>query len=468
MYETRDHKLKQDMFYKYEYLVQRSYLHELFCLPMGLPPDSYKPIQLLKIESLPETSIFMSFSYILNALGSLGETIGFIITCNGGTLSLYLGIKEQGSTAFSLLQNGLKQTFPNGNFYSIENSCTFLDNLFNPKNYPYLTSSLVTLNPSYNSIFLRDFTNLVGNASDYVALFLAEPIKHSDIRKRLQELYEIYDVLSYFSQSNYTHYKSDANSNSHAKAQSNTTTSSESATTTCGNSNTETCSNYANISASTPLSLQINRSLPSSNSINPTTSSALTTKIEQNAISSAPKNINTTALFNKGTSSSCAQNNSEANAQTCSESNCVTSTHTNSMTHTIYQALSFSCPNKRLLEAVASLNTAINRYNTLSRNTTFNFSTYFFSPSQEISLRAAYSYIGLSQSIDDLSPNLVNCMASNQSDYANLYKFLRSFTSPDFLLPQSNLLASNSVPLVSSELLNSLYLPITQASLTPP
>ena len=474
MYETRDQKLKQDMFSKYEYLVQRPYLNELFCLPICTPPSCYEPIQLLKIEALPEDSNFKAFTYILNAVAGLGETIGLIITMHCQRLSIYLGIKSQCSTALSLIQNGLQQTFPNSKFCCIEQSCNILDELFEPSNYCQLTSSLITLNESYDSIFLRDFINLIGNQSDYTAFFLAEPIKRSDIEHTRLELCEIYDVISYFSQSNYTNYKSEAESSSRANARSTTNTSGQSITNTCGQSDTKSHSGYVNVSASTPISLQTNRPLISSKTTTQTStqSNLITTQTSQTTQSpgnaNTPKNINSTVVVNKGNSASCATNNSEANAQNCSESHGTTSTHTSSRTYTLYQALSFSCPNRRFQEAVTALNTAIERYNILSKNTTFHFGAYFFSPCDEASLRAAYSYVGLGQSTYDLSPNIVNCMSSNHPDYGNIYKFLRSFTHPEFILPDNKPPARNATPITSSEFINSLYLPITSPFLTPP
>lgn len=469
MYETRDLKLMQNMLYRYEYLVQRPYLNNLFCLSMCPPPSCYDPIMLLKITTLTETVTFSHFTYILNALAGLDETIGFIITSNRNQLSLYLGIKGQSSAAFSLVQNGLQQTFPDISFCSIEQSCDFLDFIFDPQKYPYLTSSLVTLNANYDSALLSDFTKLIGNTSDYIAFFLAEPIKKSDIRNTQLELYEIYDVLFYFSQSNYTHYKSDSNSTSHANAKSTTNTSGQSVTNTCGGTDTKSHSGYVNISASTPLSLISNRPLPSSTLTTQSADGSITTSTSSNTANpSTQKNINATVLINKGTHSSCATNNSEANAQNCSESNGATSTHTNSTTHTIYQALSFSRCNRRLQAAVSELTTAIERYNTLSQNTAFYFSAYFLSPNDEVSLRAAYSYVGLGQSTYDLSPNVVNYMAPNHCDYANIYQFLRSFTHPEFILPDTKLLTRNAIPITSNELINSFYLPITQSFLTPP
>ena len=468
MYETRDLKLMQDMLYQYEYLVQRPYLHELFCLPMCPPPSCYEPIHLLQLENIPETSSFSRFAYILNALAGLGKTIAFIISSNCGQQSFYIGIKGQCNFALSLFQNGILQTFTNSRFYCIENPSTFLDDLLNPNKYSNLASSLVTLNESYNSVFLSDFTQLVGTHSDYVAFFLAEPINRSDIYDTRKELCEIYDVLSYFSQSNYTYYKSESRTTAHANATSSTNTSGQSVTNTCAQNNTESHSGYVNISASTPLSLS-HRSSHSSVSTTQhsngvvTTSTTTTTPIPtpQNTSSSTPKNINATVVINKGTSSSCGTNHSEANAQNCSEAKGNTSTHTNTSNNTFYQSLNFSRPNKCLQEAVTFLNTASARYNTLSRNTTFHFSTYFFSPCDEVSLRAAYSYVGLAQSSYSLSPNVVNCMASNHPDYANLYKYLRSFTHPDFLLPHTNLPTHLATPLITNELINSFYLPIT-------
>ena len=468
MYETRDLKLMQDMICKYDYLVQQPYLHELFSLPMCPPPSCYDPIQILHIQSLPETPTFNQFTYVLNALAGLNQTIGIILSSNSVKLSLYLGIKGQCSTAISLLQSGFEQTFPNSHLSYTSNSSQLLDDLFNPQNSSYVTSSIVTLNSSYDSIFLSDFIKLIGDQSDFVAFFLAEPIKRSDIHKTRQQLYEIYNVLSSFSQSNYTYYKLETQSNSHASAKSSTNTSGQSVTNTCGETDSESHSGYANVSASTPLS--ISHRLPTSStsttqSSDGTTTTSTTTTTHTETTPSNPsttsRNINATILINKGNNSTCATNHSKANAQNCSEAKSNTSTHTNSSTCTSYQALSFSSPNIYIQDIISGLNSAIERYNMLSRTTSFHFSAYFFSSSEEVSLRAAYSYVGLGQSTYDLSPNVVNCVAPNHCDYANLYKFLRSFAHPKFTVPNTNLPTHNAIPLTSSELMNSLYLPIT-------
>lgn len=486
MYETRNPRLLQDMFDQYEYLIQRPYLADLSCLPLCTPPNCYESIQVLKICSLPETARFGYFSYIINALASLEKTIGCILVSTCDDLSLYLCVKDCSDTAISLLQNGLLQTFPDIQICALQQSDEFLDTLFNPTAYSLLSSSLVTLNTSYDSIFLKDFTNLVGKCSKYVAFFLAEPVKRCILQDVQHKLYEIYDELSNCSQSTYTNYQSDAKTTSHSTAKGNTNSSSQSLTHTCSESNATSHNSYVNVSASTPLSLSFVQGKPRrpyqtlpNNTISPakttlpntitstntTTQSVNLSTTTSSSSCSSPhsnsKNINSTFLINKAQGSCCTLSNSEAKGQNCSESNSLTSTDGHTMSHTDYYALSFSRPNKRLQEAVSNLNEALTRYNTLSRNATFNFGAYFFSCSSEMSLRSAYSYTGLSQSSYVLSPNIVNSWASNHYDYASLYRYLRSFTHPEFTLPNTNLSVFNSTLLLSNELVNTFYLPIT-------
>ena len=464
MYETRDVKLLQDTLSYYNCLIMNPHLHKLCELsPMELKCYNASNIEIIHIHSLPEHANYMRFSYILNALSALQQTIGVLLVSTHDSFSIYLLIKGNCPFALSLLETGLKQNFPGIILKSIENPNEFLYTLFNPSCYSCLTSALTVPNATYDTLLLNNFTELIGEKSEYVALFLAEPTNKSDFRSSLNEFYKMCDVLSNFSLANYTLYKSEAKSHSNSCAECNTNSSGTSNTNTSGQGHTCSHNSYTNLSVSTPFTLIThrgtrNKPLPPSASAN--LKPVNKEKCSADSTHNTPKNLNTTVLFNKAKGTSNTSNHSNAYAQTCNESKSNTSTHSNSSTNTLYQAQNFACPNKCVQDAIEALNIAICRYRLLSQNVAYHFSSYFFSSCSEMSYNTAYTYLGLTQSTYALSPNVVNSWFSHNAYYPLIFDYLRQLSSPSFYIPDYKYQLSNSIPILSDELINTIYLPI--------
>ena len=463
MYETRDVNLLQDTLSYYNCLIMNPNLHKLCQLsPMELR-CSNATIQALHIKSLSDNPNYIRFSYILNALSSLQQTIGVLLISSNASFSIYILIKGNCPFALSLLESGLRQSFPGCITQSIDKPSDFLSSLFNPHCYSCLTSALTVPNDTYDTLLLKDFTELIGQKSKYVALFLAEPTYKSDLRTSLNKFYDMCNTLSNFSLANYTYYKSEAKSNSNSCAECNTNASGASNTNTSGQSHMCSQNSYTNVSVSTPITLITTKGAHNKPLIPSTSTNQLANKEKCTAdnTNNTLKNLNTTLLFNKAKGTSNTSTTSNAHAQTCNESKSNTSTHSHSATNTLYQAQSFGCPNKYVQDAIEALHIAITRYKLLSQSGAYHFSSYFFSPSSEISYNMAYTYLGLAQSSYPLSPNVVNSWFSHDAYYPLIFDYLRQLSSPSFYLSDYKYQLSNSVPILNSELINTIYLPIT-------
>ena len=464
MYETRDVNLMQDTLSYYNFLILNPHLHKLSELsPMELKSCN-APIQVLHIQSLSDNPNYIHFSYILNALSSLQQTIGYLLISNSNSFSIYILIKGNCPFALSLLENGLRQSFPGSIITPIDQPNEFLSNLFNPSCYSCLTSALTVPNATYETLLLKDFTRLISQKSEYVAFFLAEPIHKTDLCCSLNQFYTMYNTLSNFSLTNYTYYKSDSKSNSNSCAECNTNTSGTSNTNTSGKSHMCSRNSYTNLSVSTPITLITHKST-TNQLISSTSNNLATTKEKSNvdtcSSNNAFRNLNTTLLFNKAKGTSNTTTSSNAYAQTCNESQANTSTCSHSSTNTFYQAHNFASPNRYVQDAIESLAIAISRYKLLSQNQTYNFSSYFFSSSSEMSYNTAYTYLGLAQSSYTLSPNVVNSWFSHNAYYPLIFDHLRKLCSPSFYVPDSKYQLNNSIPILSTELINTIYYPIT-------
>lgn len=467
MYETRDMNLLQNVFNHYEYLIERPYLYELACLPSATFCVSDAPIQILKISTLSTCDTYIQLSYALNALADLNHTVGCLLICNQGELSLYILLK--GCAISSIFYTSFLQTFPGSSLSYIQSPTQFLNALFNYEKYASLASGAVVPNSSYQVPLLQQFANLMGTSSNYVALFLAEPLPRQEIRHCLREFYDIYTTLDQFTQTNYTDYKSDSKSVTNSTAKGSTNTSSKSTTNTHGDSSSNSHNCYTNLSASTPLTLIAHRPSTTTSTTTtqgnlPSTTTTTTTSPSTTSTPTSPRNINATVLTNRAKGSASTFNSSRAHGETCGDSSSLTSTHGNSSSQTFYHAAAFSIANKRVQDALSSITTILSRYSTLSKNATFCFSSYFFSPNRDTSLRAAHTYVGLSQSSYEFSPNIVNHWSYESPQYQNIFSALKQLTHPSFCFPPKDLTVSNTVPISSTELVNTIYYPIRSNS----
>ena len=464
--QYRDENKLQEALYRYEHLVRSPYLCHLDTFTCTQLRTCTEPLHIIHIESLPNMTQINYATYLLNAFTKVNETIAVLLIAKKEKYTLYLILKGACNFAYDLLKNGLTQIFPNCVLSLVPEPKAFLETLFNPYSYTCLASSVTTLNVTYSSPFLTDFTHLVGASSKYVALFLAEPIDSYRIQATLKELYSIYDILAEFSQTNCTNYKSDAKTVSHSSSEAKTHSCGSSSTNTEGNSGSISCNTYHNISASTPFSYIAQRArTPTQSHSSHIPQEACTLNSKDTLCSSlskeASKNINATILFNRanGNSTSCSSSNAEG--KTSNNALCITATHSNSMSHTDYHSFSFSSLNKYIQDCLIFLEATIKRYHDICTHNSFNFSNYFFSHEKEISLRAAYSYLGLAQSTYALSPNVVNYWFNESLEYPHIFKSLQQLNAPQFYLPDSDLIVSSSLPLLSSEIMNTMFLSIS-------
>ena len=433
MHDVRDRQLLQEALTQYDNLVNRPLLHDLGCLHIIPPLPCCKPIYLLRIETLPENNHYEFFSFILSALASLSEAIGYFLCSHGGKISIYIGIKGDCPDAFTLLQSGLIQTFPGTTFEVLLDPLAFLSNFFSPSHCLYITSATVIPRTSFTTPLLSQFTGLMGKASDYVAFFLAHPLPHCELVKLYDELCEVYNLLSIFSQVNFNHI--------HAVSKNGSTTISHGRTTTDGSTQTETNSNsvlngensYNNISASSGFPcVYLNNN-----------------------------NINFSYLANKACSSSRTDSFSCAQASSCNVAHSRTDSKLSGENVSDNHGISYSAQNIIVQNALSTLSTLIHRLQQLFHSTLFKYGAYFLSPSRETSLRAAYSFIGLApDSSTTVSPKVVNAWSPEHACYSLILESLMKFESPEFCAPHhANPIDSTSL-IQSTELISSTYLPL--------
>ena len=432
MYDIRDMQLLQETLTQYNDLVNRPLLHDLSCLSVVPPLPCTWPIYLLHIKILPENSNSSYFSFILNALASLSEALGCFISSNKGEVSVYLGIKGDCSTAFSLLQNGLLQTFPGTIFEVVVDTPQFLTNLFATSNCFEIASTTVIPNTSSTLPLLTQFSNLMGTSSDYTAFFLAHPISHFELLNYYDEVCEIYNTLSMFNQAHFNHIHGLAKNGSMTITNSKTTTDGNSITETNGNSTAHSDSCYTNTTIST---------------------GALCPYINNN--------INLSFCSNKACSHSHTDNLSCAQGSSCNIAHCRTDSRLSAENKTDNHGITYSAQNIFVQNALNTLTTIINRVQLLLQSTAFEYGAYFFSPCSETSIRAAYTFMGLAHNSSTyLSPTLVNLWSPEHPSYSLILEALLKFEHPQFYTSNMNKVFQNTTFIQSTELLNSIYFPM--------
>ena len=93
MYDTRDLKLMQKALAEYEELIYSPCLNELSSFSCLTPSNRSSSIQVFQVQNLPASSNYRHFTYILNALSTLDETIGCLLVSNKCNQCLYLMIE---------------------------------------------------------------------------------------------------------------------------------------------------------------------------------------------------------------------------------------------------------------------------------------------------------------------------------------------------------------------------------------
>ena len=434
MYDVRDMQLLQETLNRYNCLINAPSLYELSDLSTVSNDKCTASIQLLHVTKLPDSSLATTFSYILNALAALDPVIGYIICVTPQDTSIYMGLKGDVTTAFSLLQAGLIHSFPNIVFEVVNNPASFLTGLFTSYNYTQLASTTVIPNPTNTTTsLLTQFTNLMGTSTSYVAFFLAQPISRCVLLKYQSELFEIYNILSLFTQS--TH------NSSHGLAKNSSTTIIRCETCTEGNSHTKTVGNNIGHTKSGYNNVSI--------------SGGTTCPFLQN------QNLNTTLLSNSAISRNDTNSCSHADGNTRSNSDSHTKSRLSAENLTDNYGMTYTMQDKRVQDALTTLSTFLNRIQLLLQTNAFKYGAYFFSPEMETSIRAAYSFLGLAQDTSvALGPGVVNLWPSNNPYFASLFESLVTFDIPQFCTCKSDKVITSATLVQSTELLNTMYLPI--------
>lgn len=435
MYDVRDIQLLQETLVRYEHLINRPSLRELSSFCVLEPCSCNAPIQLIKIDTWPASDTPANFQFIFNALAAIKEVVGYLLSCNQSSQCIYVGIKGDCTYALNLLQEGLLTSFPNIEFQVLSNSSHILTTFFNPCLYPQLACVTVIPNTPLTTSLLTTFTNIMGSTSTYNFFFLACPYARCDLLNHLDELCEIYYILSTFNQTNINESNALAKNSASSRLHCETQTHGTSHTETNGSSMTHSNANYANAGISTGVPI------PALNN----------------------QNLNFSYLLNKACSDIHGHTDSLANGNTFNHANAHTTSRVSGENQTNNHSMSYSLQNKCVQNALTTLSNIIIRIESLLKTTAFEYSAYFFSPSPETSTRAAYSFIGLApDSSTYLGPSIVNLLDCSSPDYNLIFDNLAHFNVPRFYDSTTDQTLSPTSFIQSLELVNSFYLPISK------
>ena len=430
MDDVRDIELLQEALTRFEFLINRPFLHELSKFCINPPHCSDTPICLVQIKNWPASTTASQFQFIFNALNALDEVIGVLLSFNKNKYAIYVGIKGIHAFAFQLLQDGLTAFFPGIELEVISNSSKFLNQFFCAKHYAQIALGTVIPNTTSTTPLLTTFINLMGSTAEFNAFFLASPLSYCKLTKYLDELCELYYILSIFSQSNISHAR--------AIAKNISTTMSNSETINKGNSHTETVGSNM------------------SNSHNSYTNQTTSTNVPIAALNN--QNIGLSYLLNRAAGCTQGHTDSCAKGETFSKADAHSVSKLCADNRTKNHNISFSQQNKCVQNALITLADIITRIQTLLRAAPFRYGAYFFSPYPETSTRAAYSFVGLAPDATTfLGPSTVNLFFSDSSSFQCIFDSLSQFKHPHFTCNDEILTATTFIQ--SSELLSSFYLP---------
>lgn len=438
MYDVRDMQLLQEALARYEFLINRPFLHELSNFCVDSPHHSDTPIYLIQIKNWPASTTATQFQFIFNALNALDEVIGYLLSFNKYRPAIYVGIKGHNPFAFKLLQDGLTASFPGIELQIVSNSTQFLNNFFCANHYAQIALATVIPNTTSTTPLLTTFTNLIGSTANFNAFFLASPYSFCKLNECLDELCELYHILSIFSQSTVSHSSGTAKNSSTTISDSETMNRGNSHTETNGSSMTHSHNSYINQTASTnvPIAALNNQSIGLSYL------------------------LNRASGCNHGNTDSCAK------GDTCSKAKSHSISKLSADNHTRNRNMSYTEQNRCVQNALTTLADLITRIQELLRTAAFRYGAYFFSSSPEVSTRAAYSFVGLApDSSTFLGPSAVNLFHADSCDFKCIFDNLVCFKHPKFICDHDLLTATTLIQ--SSDLLNSFYLP-SQTSLTLP
>lgn len=431
MFDCRDICLLDDAFARFEQLVNSPYLYELTGLPICSSMKCSASISFIKIESIPSTQTYKTFSYVLSALASLKITIGYVMEMHDQQLSIYIGIEggNYHATALTLLENGLTQTFPGIQFSTLtpEENAQLLKTLFTPSNYHSLATISVIPNASATPPILSSFHELMGTTEDFVLFLLATPVSAAHVQLILNELIYLSNILSSFTQGTHSATRGLSKNASTTIARSNTETNSKSNTETNTSGSSHNSAQYSNLSSSTSVSLANNKSVGFS--------------LLCNKASGCTSNDGLSCAEGFTKSEACSYSNSQLTATNVTEN----------------EAITFSAQNKHVIDAIASLNLLITRYTSLLRLPAFEFGAYLLAPCLSTVARGAYTYLGTADNTaSTIGPSAVN-LWDDPDSLCSILGELQHFKQPYFKLCPSEECAPSTTIINSLELINTLY-----------
>ncbi len=423
---------------QFDFLINRDYLRKLNHFTLSPCVNHKDCLLLFKINTLTLPTTYTFFTYVLNALASLETTIAFILTQHKGILHFYIGLKISTVPNISaeILMQGFASTFSPNELTSLDQkeSELLLKQLFSPNNSTALTSAIIVPNNTSptNTPLLKNFSSLFTH-EDYTALFLATPAPPCHLQKHTEDLIQLFNTLSQFSQANHNLFKGIAHNTC--------CTLTNNRTDTCGDSCTLTDSSNCGASTAAYTNLSPSTAVPLGNS---------------------SRSINVSMTFNHATgnnetnSTSVAKGNNNSHSQGDSESNLDGTNVTDNKT------LIYTKQNKAVSDALTELTALITRFSNTGSNTFFYFNAFFLAPLMSTTIRAGYTYAGLAtDSNPSLEPVFINTWSHCDADYTSLLSQLQCLHLPYFNLPHSSKTIRACSTITSTELLNTFCFPFT-------
>ncbi len=424
----------QSLLTEFDTICSMSYIYDMHNLDSHLYKPDNSQIGFIKINKFPKCDIWHSFCHILNTLGTLDSTMGYIFTVEDTEPIIYIGISS------SLYLNECIDTIYNGlinMFYNIKPSIltTEESNILLTKVFSSNINSLSCIStiPGDNpQPILNNFIDMMGSKNEFYLLLLANPCSYSDITNWISKLRCLSSNLTSFSVENRSFVNTITKGSSAGSSNSFTSTNGHS------KASTDSCGAATNFAEYTNLS--------------PSTSIPICDK----------NNVNLGLLLNKGK----GHNNNSSNSCTngCSDSDSKTKgcTDQSSTNHTETTKLGFIFENKNIISSIELIDQVIVRLQTLTSYSSIHFCAYVLSPKISTTAMASNIYLGCSNPPVHVLPIHANMYTSDCIQYEYILDSLRQFKHPNFTLNYGSKYSTNiNVPpthIISTyELMNTLY-----------
>lgn len=432
MVDPRNETTLSELLCEYNQFIRRDYLSNLKSFSSCKCSASPLTIKILKIKVLTTSNTSTFYTYILNALGSLCNSIAYIIHSTETALHLYIALRNdrEDLNNISLLKNGLLATFPGSQVKEIPYNKVhpLLEYLFSSHLNNFISAA--SLSPSTtNTLSPLDTLIKLMKGEKYTALFLAQPMCPPDAYSLLNNLYTLYNNLVPFRQFTHNFTRGLSKGGSTTNSTAHTDSNSNACTNTTGNSFSQSQTHYDTFTPSASLPISEERFLNIS--------------VANNHANSCTTSCNTL----------CAEciTSSHSEARTIS-------TASNSSTST-GEAQNFGIENKCVLDALSVLNNLITNFNAGDASPIFCFAAYFLSPLAETATRAAYTYTGLTRSESPiLLPSFVNNWACSEENSSYLLSCFSQLNHPCFTKSDSQSLVTASIPINSTQLFEAVNL----------